>query len=321
MATVTLSANTNYSALTVANGDTIELAGFTLNFDVVPAETGVIVQTPGTTGKLTFALTTTYPLTGWVMTAGTGPLIATVASGQTIGGKIIGGTAALARGVTTIAAGGAVNEVQGGTATSTEGVLTNNGTVASATGGSNGSSCHGVGTNASGGVVAAAYGGSASGAHGVSINASGATVAAAYGGSVTGTQGVGTNNGTVGASTGGSAASANGVGTNNGTAGDVTGGTNATAYGVAACNGMITGAITDSTGKAVNVWNGSTCFVDGPNCNAVIPNNIQTIYSLGALSGGATISGTATVIELTLAGGGGGGLLVGGGMTGGFHRT
>lgn len=307
MTTHTLVANTDYSSLTVANGDTIELAGYTLNFDVVPTETGVIVQTPATTGKLTFALTTTYPLTGWVMTAGTGPLIATVASGQEIGGKIIGGTAAGARGVTTIAAGGAVNEVQGGTATSTEGVLTNNGTVASATGGSSGSSCHGVSTNASGGVVAAAYGGIANGAHGVGTNASGATVAAAYGGSVAGAQGVSANNGTVGASTGGSAASTSGVINNNGTVGSATGGTHATAYGVATCIGMITGAMTDSTGKAVNTWNGSTCFVDGPNCNAVIPDNMQTIYSLGALSGGATISGTATVIELSAGGGGGGG--------------
>lgn len=285
MATVTLSANTNYSALTVANGDTIELAGFTLNFDVVPAETGVIVQTPGTTGKLTFVLTTTYPLTGWTMTAGTDTLIASVSAGQDIGGSILGGSSGNKYGVGTN--NGTLNSVARGSATNAYGCNVNNGTIATA-------GSWGVGTN-------------------------NGTVGSATGGAFT--SGVVTNNGYVAAASGGTGANSVGVMTNNGTVGSSTGGSGSGSHGVSTCNGMITGAMTDATGKAVNTWNGSTCFVDGPNCNAVIPNNMQTIYSLGALSGGATISGTATVIELDLAGGGGGGnIIAGGGFRGGLRR-
>jgi len=43
MAIITLTADTDYSTLTVANGDTIDVNGFTLTFDVAPTETGVQV--------------------------------------------------------------------------------------------------------------------------------------------------------------------------------------------------------------------------------------------------------------------------------------
>jgi len=98
MATVTLAADTDYSALTVADGDTIELAGYTLAMDAVPTEINVIVQTVGTAGKMTLLGSTDYPLTGWTMTAGSSFLIATVPIGTTLGGSLFSGTVAGAYG-------------------------------------------------------------------------------------------------------------------------------------------------------------------------------------------------------------------------------
>jgi hypothetical protein len=166
MATITLTADANYSALTVANDDTIELAGFELTIDVQPSETGITVQTPGTAG--TMSIGGAFDLSTWSATAGTTTLISAVPTGASIA------------------------SVSGGSASNARGVNENRGTVTTATGGP-ASGANGV--NSNNGTVTTATGGSASGAHGVSVN--NGTVTTATGGSVSGANGVNFNNGTV----------------------------------------------------------------------------------------------------------------------------
>jgi fibronectin-binding autotransporter adhesin len=269
MATITLTANTNYSALSVANGDTIDLAGFVLTLDVQPTETDVQVTTPGTSGNVVFS--SAWDLSTWDFFAGTGAtgvLISSLPSGSTIR-SATGGTGTNSICVTTN--NGAIVTVNGGTGNGSRGVTTNNGTITTANGGSNGN------------------------ANGVTTN--NGTVTTANGGTNTAV-GVFINNGTVTTANGGSVVNSTGVTTNNGTVTTANGGTNATAYGIITNNGLCL-RLSDSTGRGVNEWRGSRCFVEGPHIAGVIPNNIKTVYSLGTLSGSATIANDATVITLS----------------------
>lgn len=212
MATVTLIANTNYSALTLANDDTIDCAGFVLTLNIQPTHTGIQVTSPGTAGTVVFSGAWLLPT--WDFFAG--------ANGF---GGMIG----------TLPTGATIKSITGGSASNGTGIATNNGTVTTANGGTFGSGL-----------------------------------------------GVGTNNGTVTLALGGSGGVAN--------------------HGVSTNNGLCL-RLTDGTGRGVSIWRGSQCFVEGPYIAGVIPTNIKTIYSLGALSGSATIAGDATVVTLSEGGG------------------
>jgi len=281
MATITLTGNTSLSALTtLANNDTIALAGFTLDINTTTAITGVSVTTVGTAGTVTFSSTgVNANLSTWSFTAGTGVLIATVPAGVTIG-TVTGGTAANARAVTTNS--GTITNPVGGSGNAAVGVNTNNGTVSNATGGS------------------------AVNAHGISVNS--AIVTNCTGGSISGAHGIGTNNGTVSTATGGSTGSADGVFTNNCVVTTAIGGSGAsTAYGVFSSLGEVF-SVTPGTSRAVGSFSGGTKVIFGPTFNGVFTASSTaaptTIYSIGALSGSATIPGGITVIEVNTGGGG-----------------
>jgi hypothetical protein len=270
MATITLAANTNVSALSLANDDTIDLAGFELTFDVQPAVTGIQVTTPGTAGTCVFPVACVIPT--WDFFAGTGTMIATLPVNCEIG-SITAGSVVNARGISTN--NGTVTTANGGSASITHGVNANNGTVTTANGGSAGNA-RGISTN--NGTVTTANGGSASGANGVNTNSG--TVTTVNGGSSSGADGVRTNNGTVTTANGGSASNADGIFTNNGT--------------------CLRGE--DATGRAINISRGDFKLVIGPEFQTTISNpagDITTIYSIGPLSELATIPPEIEVVELS----------------------
>ena len=314
MAVITLVANTDYSALSVADGDTIALSTFTLNLDAIPAQINVIVST-SSTGKMTLLSATNYPLTGWTMTAGTGPLIDSVPSGTTLGGTLIGGATSSGIGCTTNS--GTITNCTGGTGGNSFGCITNSGTITNCTGGSGTSFSYGCQTN--NGTITTCVGGTAgnsvgcginnatittlsgganSGSVGVVINSITGTIGTVVGGSGIGTVGVLTNNGTITQSTGGGVSGTSGCTTNNGTIITTIGGSHATAFGVSTNNGLALN-ITDATAKAVNVWNGLRAFCIGDGVRGTIPANITTLYVQGALHASAIVSGSTTVIVLS----------------------
>jgi hypothetical protein len=271
MATITLTGNTTYSTLTVANGDTINLDGFALTIGAQPSETNITVNTPGKAGTVT--ISGGYDLSTWSFTAGTAVLITTIPSGCTIG-TLNGGAAA---GATTN--NGSVTTVNGGTGTNIVGIGTNNGTV----------------TNANGAA--------ASGSIAVNINAG--TITNATAGSAANAHGCSTNNGTITTATGGSASAAHGCSTNNATVISAAGGTNAAAYGISLNNGTCL-KLDDNTGAAINTFRGTVFFCFGPDILGSIKAPITTIYSLGKMSTSATLPVGSTLIEMKegLTGGG-----------------
>jgi hypothetical protein len=270
MATVTLAANTDVSALSLSDGDTIDLAGFVLTFDVQPTVTGIQVTTPGTNGTCVFPVACAIPT--WDFFAG---------SNTTAG--MIG----------TLPANCEIGSITAGSITNSRGIQTNNGTVGLANAGS-GSTAYGITTQ--NGIVGTANGGSGSTAVGI-LNNNG-MVGTANGGSANQAFGVSTNNAKVGTANGGIGSSAHGISGNNGTVGAANGGSDPSAYGILFNNGLCL-RLSDSVGSAVNTWRGNACFVEGPFIDGTIPSNIQTIYSLGQLSENATIAGDATVITLS----------------------
>jgi hypothetical protein len=316
MATVTLTGDTNYSALTLANDDTIACAGFILTLDIQPIETGIQVTSVGTNGRVVFSGAWNLPT--WDFFAG-----ASTSSGM----------------INTLPVGATIKSIRGGSGVLSHGIGTNSGTVITCTGGSGGSA-RGIQTN--NGVVTSSIGGTGNGAHGIDINNAGCTVTTATGGTTGNQKGVNTNNGTVITANGGGINGSTGINTNNGTVTTANGGTTAGAYGIningysgivttvnggtgvggfgiATNNGRVTSVIggssatvygistnngyclrlTDSTGRAVLTWNGTMAFVEGAYINGTIPSNIKTIYTLGTLSELAVIAGDATVITMS----------------------
>ncbi len=289
MATVTLAADTDYSALTVADGDTIELAGYTLAMDAVPTEINVIVQTVGTAGKMTLLGSTDYPLTGWTMTAGSSFLIATVPIGTTLGGSLFSGTVAGAYGCSNNY--GTIISITSGATYAVYGCNLNYGTI----------------TTCTAGTAGRAYG----------CNANLGTITTCTAGSVSQAYGCHSNYGTITTCTGGTTNGAYGCNRNYGTITTCTAGTTYGAYGCAINYGIILN-ITDGATIAVLRWDGSITFMFGPGVQGIVPANITTLYVLGALSGSATIDAGTTVTELSAAGGGGG-IQIARGMSGGMR--
>jgi hypothetical protein len=186
MATFTLTANSNYSAIkgSLANDDTIDCAGFRLTVDEAPALTGIAVTSPGTAGRMT--VNGDYDMSTWSITAGTVTLIdGTFPSGATLG-SATGGSGSSAFGININA--GTVTNSTGGSGTNSNGISTNNGTVENATGGS-GANSRGIFTN--NGTVENATGSNGNNRNGVENN--NGTVLSATGGSDAGAHGVATN--------------------------------------------------------------------------------------------------------------------------------
>lgn len=298
MATYTLTANSNYSAIkgSLANNDTIDCAGFQLTIDEQPLLTGIAVTTPGTAG--TMVVSGAYDLSTWSATAGTVPLIATFPAGASLG-TATGGSAVSARCITTNS--GTVTTANGGSANGAVGVSTNNGTITTANGGST-FGAHGV--NINNGTVTTANGGIAGSANGVSTNNS--TVTTANGGSATNAHGVASNFSTVTTANGGSVGNAHGVNANSSTVTTANGGTNATAYGVNSNSGFALRGF-DSTGLAVNVMRGGPKLIIGPDwqCNTTNYTSVDLIYSIGEVSGSGSIPVGTTVTILSEGTGGG----------------
>jgi hypothetical protein len=276
MATITLVANTTYSALTVANNDIIALAGFTLTIDAQPAETGISIITPATAGKV--VISGGYDLSTWSMTAGTATLVTTIPAGTELG------------------------SVTGGSASSSRGADTNNGTITTCIGGSG---FLAVGCNANNATITTCTGGSGFLAFG--CNANGGTITTCTGGSGTSAFGCSNNNATITTCTGGSTGGAGGCSINSGTITTCTGGSASTAYGCSLNSGTILKAF-DDVELAISVSRGDFKLVIGPDFQTTISNpagDITTIYSIGTLSGLATIPGGVTVITLSVGAGGG----------------
>jgi len=272
MATFTLTANSNYSAIkgSLANNDTIDCDGFRLTVDEAPALTGISVTSPGTAGRMT--VSGAYDMSTWSITAGTVVLIdGTFPAGATLGSST------------------------GGSANGAHGIATNAGTVTTAAGGT--ANSHGVNNN--NGTVTNATAGSVTNAHGVTVN--NGTITNATGGSAAAV-GVTTNSGTVTNATGGSAAAAHGVIVNSGTVLSATGGSNAGAHGVNNNNAIVFAA-EDATGFGVNSSFSAIKVVDGPNYKSRIISGttdrpVTTVYSIGTLSNLANLDPGITVITV-----------------------
>jgi hypothetical protein len=162
MATITLASDTNVSALSLANNDTIDLAGFVLTFDAQPAVTGIQVTSPGTVGTVVFPVACLIPT--WDFFAGTTTMILTLPADCEIG-SVTGGTLTNRRGIATN--NGVVGTAIGGAGPTAAGILTNNGVVGTAIGGA-GTGAIGISTN--NGTVIRSVGGAGTGANGISTN-------------------------------------------------------------------------------------------------------------------------------------------------------
>lgn len=304
MATITLTSNSNYSSLSVADGDTIELNGFQLTFDINPVAINVQVQTPGKAGTIILGVPATYDFVGWTFIAGTAALLTTVASGKSVGGDWTAGTAGNTHAIATNS--GTINgNVTGGSNTGASGVNVNNGVInGNATGGS-ATNAAGV-NNQSGTLNGNATGGSGSGACGVITNI-GRITGSVTGGTASTAHGVSENRGRCdGTVTGGSGGSAAGVLVNNGTIlGLVTGGVNNFCPGIGTHNGNAIGGLANvGVVVPVTTYRGSTLFTHGPNTIINIPTSITQVYTLfGSLNANSVVPSGTTVTDLSFGGG------------------
>jgi len=293
MATITLTANTDVSALSLANGDTIDLAGFVLTFDVQPTVTGIQVTTPGTAGTCVFPVACVIPT--WDFFAGTATIIVTLPANCEIG-DVTSGSATGARGVTTC--NGIIGKAKGGSGINSHGVFTNNGHVEIAEGSDVVSGANGVTTN--NGTVGVA-GGGLGGSPGVATNNGTVGIANAGKGNVSTSHGVTVNNGAVGVANGGIGNNANGINLNNGSCGQANGGQGPLARGIRFNVGTCLRAF-DGTEKAIDETRGDLKLVIGPDFRTAINNplgELTTIYSIGPLSELATIPAGVQVITLS----------------------
>jgi hypothetical protein len=341
MAIYTLSTSANYSAIkgSLANGDTIRIDtnAVRLTIDEQPVLTGITVDSPGVSGRVT--VSGAYDLSTWSMTSGTATLIdGTFPAGATLGTAT--GGAAFCVNINN----GTITTVQGGTVTGAGGVTTNNGTITTATGGS-GTTCPGVTTNSATGTIGTANGttgnssqgclvnngyiGTANGgtggfpvngvgnnngtinvvngrsANGVNANTATGIVNFANGSTISVAFGISSNSGFVGVATGGAFASASGVSTNSGWVQRAIGGTNATAYGINTNEGQCFEAA-DNTARGVNAFRGGPKLINGPEFKTGTTNyvNVPRIYSIGQVSGSAAIPGAIPITILTEGSGG-----------------
>lgn len=278
----TLTGNTTYSAIAASIEDdhTIDLAGYELDIDAVPTETGITVETPGTAGTVVFSVVAACNISTWDFVAGTGTLITTLPANVTVG------------------------DVTGGTATNARGVESGYGAVGTATGGS-ASGAHGVNNNLGPGAVATAAAGTASGAYGVNVNSG--VVSNAAGGGVANSHAVFVNQHTIMTATAGGTAYSHAVKYNYAAVVSAAGGSTIGAYAVGDTSGDVLG-FTDSTEQAVEIWRGDYKTINGPNANGEIVQaaNIApmtTIYSIGDPHASLVVPAGVTITTLTEGGG------------------
>ena len=282
MATITLAGNTNVSALTLANGDTINLAGFQLTFDAQPTASGISVVSPGTAGSCVFSVATVIPT--WNFTAGTRTpnMISTLPANCEIG-NVTGGSVFNAFCIDSNL-GRISGNVTAGNANSARGVNTNNGTIAGNVTAGNAAAAYAIATN-SREILGNVTGGPANVAIAIQDNR-------------------GTIRGTV---TGGTGTNAAGISVNFGIIfGNCKAGTNSAAHAIAGNVGSCIGGL-ENTGAiaAIGAFTGSSMIIDGPNTKISIPAQITRVYSLfGPINPLAIIPVTTEVIELTEGGGG-----------------
>ena len=311
--TTTLTEDTTYSTLMIMSYDTIDLAGYVLTIDSQPYEWGIVITSPGTAGSVT--LSGGYDLSTWLMTAGTGVLIATIPSGTELD-SLTGGSATNAYGCSTN--NGTITTCTGGSGTNARGCNSNYGTVTTCTGGT-GTNAYGCNTNYSTGTITTCSGGSVASSLGCNNNYG--TITTCTGGAGTNAHGCWLSYETITTCTGGSGASY-GCRTNNGTITTCTGGTGTNAFGCWANQGLVTTAVggsgttaygigfnysyvlnlTDSAVLAVGNWNSPAVFVFGPGVVGQIKAPVVTIYSLGAMNAGATLPVGSSVITLSVCG-------------------
>ena len=90
MATITLAANTNLTAIAgLVNGDTIDCNGFLLTINQQPTHTNISVVSPGKAGTVT--ISGAYDLSTWSFTAGTTTMMNVPANARV--GSVKGGNA------------------------------------------------------------------------------------------------------------------------------------------------------------------------------------------------------------------------------------
>lgn len=271
MATITLTANTNVSALSLSNDDTIDLAGFQLNMDVQPTVTGIQVISPGTAGTVVFPVACLIPT--WSFSAGTANMIVTLPANCEIG-AVTGGS--------------------GGTAC----VTTNNGRISGVVSGSATSTVRGVFTNSATGVISGPCVGGSGGANAAGVQDNNGRITGPVTGAPVGaSRGVATNNGTISGAVTASAA-AHAVLTNNGIiTGMVMGDTTSTRQGVNANNGSCIGGLKDNVGTAIGTFTGQVMVVNGPLTEIAFPATIRTIYTLGGpLNPNSTFASGTTIV-------------------------
>lgn len=297
MATITLVADTNYSALSVADGDTINCNGFRLTINQQPAAINIVVNTPAKAGKVT--VSGPYDLSTWSFFAGTAIMFDTAA----------------------VPVGCIIGSVTGGSSLSAACVVSNEGTILNAYGGTN-VNAHGLSTNLGFATVHNAYGSTSHSAHGVNSNNESGVVLCAYGATgnglntnngvvglaragLTGTgDGISTNTGSVDIAQGGGVIGAQGVLTNNGNVGEAIEGTVSGAYGISVNNGSVLKATGASFTGAIQGAKNKYLFVIGPEFETPLTNytQLETIYSFGPLHPAtkAALAEDVEVIELSL---------------------
>lgn len=269
MTTYTLASNTNVSALTLVDGDTIDCNGFELSIDTQPTAINISVTSPlknGTTKFVTGGMTAN--LSTWSFLAGFLTMIQTVPAGVTIG------------------------SVTAGSIGGRHGVQINYGTITNATGGASPLS-YGVVNNA--GRIVNAMGASGAGCSsntGIVENAIASNAGSAG-------YGVTTNAGKVLIATGGAFP---GVGTNNNLVITAIGGLTSVGFGVWNNYGQVLGCI-DNALSGISDNFGDTKFVSGPDFQGVLSFTstvlpVTTLYSIGPLSPLATIPPGVTVVTL-----------------------
>lgn len=178
MATVTLSAPTNYSVVepSLSNGDTIALNGFALTFDKSPALNALFVTAAGNSGTIVLGTPASFTFTGCDFQAGGVALMTAVANKSINGGTFRGGTGINAAGLSIVFVSGfSVSNAAGyaGSATGAHGINNQNTGMTNCAGyAGNTSGVHGIngGTIASGDYInCTGIGGGTSGSHGINV--------------------------------------------------------------------------------------------------------------------------------------------------------
>lgn len=288
MADITLTANTNYSALSVANGDRILLAGYILTLNANPAQTSVEVTAVGNAGTVALGVPAAYTLTGWILRAGTASLLTNTVSGKSITGcTIYGGSATNINGARYPACAFTDCTIYGGSVGAADGLAGPVGILTNCTiyGGS-ANNAFGISNPSNLLTGCTAYGGSASGAHGVYNVSAAVRNCAAYGSpSTSGAHGF--------------AGTWRSVFENCSFYGHSSG-----SHGLASLdvslNNLLSGVLVDSgSGKAIAAASYHPVIIcQGDNIRGAVPSTVRAVLRVGALHANGSISSPTVETEI-----------------------